>query len=358
MNLETSLTFDDVQIVPMYSEITSRSVCNVQTKLTKNFSIGSPLIAAPMDSVCDYDMVKILANLGCGAALHRFMPVSRSVQIISDLKRFLDANMRRFEMPTSPYISHPIIVSVGAVGEVERERAELSVEAGADIILIDVAHGDHIHVKKMMDYLNKLSNRSKFDVIAGNVATAEAALRLEDWGADALRVGIGGGSMCETRIRTGVGIPQLSAIAWVSQVTSVPVISDGGIRTPGDVAKALAIGADSVMIGSLFAGTDEAPGEVFVTGEWPFEKKYKMFRGSASASAKMIVKGEVTHVEGNAMMIPFKGSVSKIVKDIEDGIKSSMSYVGAKNLTEFRTLAKFIRITNAGLIEAHPHGLK
>jgi IMP dehydrogenase len=221
-----------------------------------------------------------------------------------------------------------------------------------------VAHGDHVHVQHALDWLNRLSNRGSFDVIAGNIATADAARRLEDWGADALRVGIGGGSMCETRVRTGIGIPQFSAICDVVEVANVPVISDGGIRYPGDVAKALGAGCDSVMIGSLFAGTDESPGDIFISGQWPHNKKMKMFRGSASATAKMAVNGNTEHVEGASRLVESKGSVKKVIRDIEQGVRSAMSYVGASNLSQFRQAAKFVKITNAGLIEAHPHGLR
>ncbi|MBW3545348.1 MAG: IMP dehydrogenase [Bacteroidetes bacterium] len=343
--MREALTFDDVFIVPGYSEVESRSTVNLEAQLTRNHRINVPLIAAPMDSVCDGGMAHELSRYGVAGALHRFCTVEENVEMLTE---YLWGNINDV----------PAIVSVGAVGVVEWERLERSVDTGAKIILVDVAHGDHVHVKRLMERVNKMSNRSQFDVILGNIATAEAAQRLEDWGADALRVGIGGGSMCTTRVRTGIGVPQITAIQNVCSVASVPVISDGGIRSSGDVAKALAAGADTVMIGSLLAGTDEAPGNFFVTGDWPNEKKFKVYRGSASMSIKLATKGTADNVEGTATLVPVKGPVANVVKTLCDGIRSSMSYVGAMDLTTFRQNAIFVQVTNAGLAEAHPHGLK
>jgi IMP dehydrogenase len=193
------------------------------------------------------------------------------------------------------------------------------------------------------------------DIIAGNIATADAANDLQEWGADALRVGIGGGSVCETRIRTGVGVPQLTAVDEISYITEIPIISDGGIRYPGDVVKALAAGADTVMVGSLLSGTDEAPGEMFVGGQWPNTKNFKMFRGSASATIKMEKNGHSNHVEGAAKMVEHKGSVIRVIDDIMDGVTSAMSYLGVSDIEEICEVAEFVKISNAGLHEAHPH---
>jgi IMP dehydrogenase len=348
LDLLETITFDDVQIRPEYSEIESRSVCSVKTQLTQRINLPTPLLAAPMDSVCGHAMMTALMDQGAAGCLHRFMDIDAQISILNEVRDF----RRRMR-----HLDAPLIASIGAVGDYQ-QRAEACVDAGADILLIDVAHGDHIHVKHALEWLNKLSYRSKFDVIAGNITEVGAAKRLEDWGADALRVGIGGGSMCETRIRTGVGVPQLTAIIQVASVASIPVIADGAIRYPGDVAKALAAGADTVMLGSLFAGTDEAPGDVFVTGQWPNEKATKVFRGSASASAKTDAGKMAEYIEGASHMVACKGSVWNVVRTILDGVRSSMSYVGARTLEEFRTKAHFIRVTGSGQTEAHPHGLK
>lgn len=379
MKIKEYLTFDDVQILPGYSEVESRSKVNTRAQLTRNFWIDVPLIGAPMDTVCGYEMTVALSELGAVGALHRFMSIETQEISVSKLrieqKAWVESSMifaRSDDMLTGYSMTEdqlvakaeeslkkiPRIATIGATGDFQK-RAERSLECGANILLIDVAHGDHIHVKRALEWLNKLPNRKDFDVIAGNVATLNAAVGMEIWGADAIRVGIGGGSMCETRIRTGVGVPQLQAIMDIADSDiSIPIISDGGIRYPGDVAKALAAGADTVMIGSLFAGTDEAPGEVFIAGQWPHTKTMKMFRGSASATAKMAVNGNTNHVEGASRMIESKGPVAAIVRDIMDGVKSSMSYVGAHTLDEFRAKAEFVRITGAGLTEAHPHGLR
>ena len=339
-----AVTYDDVQLIPRFSNIASRSDCKTNTKFTRNFSIETPLVAAPMDTICEAAMMLALAEAGAVGCLHRFMTIEDQVAQIKSITPFLDKSV-------------PVCASIG-VSNAEKDRALQLLDTGVNVLLIDVAHGHHANVGAMMAWLNALSNRSKFDVIAGNIATAAGAAQLQAWGADALRVGIGGGSMCETRIRTGVGIPQLTALDSVLEVAEVPVINDGGIRFPGDVAKALACGADSVMIGSLFAGTNETPGNYFVTGKWPNEKRMKVYRGSASESAKTSTGGVVSHVEGASRMVPTKGSVYKVIKDIMDGVTSSMSYLGAHTLQEFQAYAEFVQISNAGLIEAHPHGLE
>lgn len=355
MKIATALTFDDVFIQPNYSDIESRKHVSTRAQLTSNFTVEVPLISAPMDSVSSDKMVLALSSMRERAtgALHRFCSVEENVVMVKAVKKYADV-YPTFECFGGPVDPIPVIASVGAVGD--EERIEKVLEAGANILLVDVAHGDHIHVKNIMKFINNID--MTFDVILGNIATADAAMRLEDWGADALRVGIGGGSMCTTRIRTGVGIPQITALDEVCKVASVPVISDGGIRSSGDVAKALAAGADTVMIGSLLSGTDEAPGDMFVTGDWPKEKKFKVYRGSASMAIKAATTGKTENVEGTATLVPVKGGAQSVVTTIMEGVRSSMSYVGAKNLTEFKQKAKFVRVTNAGLTEAHPHGLQ
>jgi IMP dehydrogenase len=351
--MRQALTFDDVYIVPTYSEVTSRSSVDLHSVLTRNTRVLVPIISAPMDSVTGAEMAKELMSHGAAAALYRFCSTEEACEMVRSVAKFRIGDERKLA-----WTFVPVVASIGAVGDDEKDRAERLVDAGASVLLIDVAHGDHIHVKNMMEWINQQSWRSYVDVILGNIATADAAKRLEDWGADALRVGIGGGSMCTTRVRTGVGVPQFTAIYDVASVATVPVIGDGGIRSSGDVAKALAAGADTVMIGSLFAGTDEAPGEMFVTGEMPNEKKFKIYRGSASMTIKLARKGSADNVEGTATMVPLKGKVGSVVKVITDGVRSAMSYVGANNLTEFRINASFVNVTTAGLIEAQPHGLR
>jgi IMP dehydrogenase len=249
-----------------------------------------------------------------------------------------------------------ICAAVGANGDsIGRSRA--LIRAGVNVLVIDVAHGHHLNVKKTIEAIRSISEelKMKVDIVAGNIATAAAAEDLEEWGADSLRVGIGGGSVCETRIRTGVGVPQLTAVDNISAISGIPIISDGGIRYPGDVVKALAAGADTVMVGSLLAGTDEAPGDVFVSGQWPNTKNFKMFRGSASATIKMEKNGHTNHVEGASKMVEHKGSVIRVIDDIMDGVTSAMSYLGVSDIEQLCEVAEFVEISNAGLREAHPH---
>lgn len=350
-----ALTFDDVQIIPSYSEIRSREDVNLRTKLSRNYELEIPLIAAPMDTVVNVDVAHRLWRMGGIGIIHRFMSVEEQVNQIVHLSDKIQEDMETGKYGPYPYSN--IGAAIGANGDAI-DRAINLIEAGANIIVIDVAHGHHLHVKNTIQELLKLKIEYPFDIIAGSIATSDAALDLQDWGADALRVGVGGGSVCETRIRTGIGVPQLQSIIDIVRVANIPVISDGGIRYPGDVAKALAAGADTVMIGSLFAGTDEAPGEVFVSGQWPNNKKLKIYRGLASATTKLKYAGAASHVEGASKMIETRGPIDVMIDDLTDGVKSSMSYVGASTLQEFRAQSRFLRITLSGLAEAHPHLLK
>jgi IMP dehydrogenase/GMP reductase len=350
MKIKKALTFDDVNIIPKYSEVASRKNVFTKSSVSTNFELDIPLIAAPMDTVCGSDMAIELGGGGALGCIHRFCSIEQQAAMVRDTWQIL-----KFDGTEAPLVC----AAVGATGDYE-ERTLALIKAGARIIVIDVAHGDHEHVVVAIKKLKKMSavEGIKFDVVAGSIATAEAALRLIEAGADCLRVGVGGGSACETRIRTGIGVPQLQAVMDVADVSTVPIISDGGIRYPGDVAKALAAGADTVMIGGLFAGTDEAPGEIFISGQWPNNKRMKMYRGSASATAKLAVHGHAEHVEGASKLIEARGTVRTIVNDLMEGVRSSMSYVGAHNLVEFRRNAEFVRITTAGLNEAHPHMLR
>jgi IMP dehydrogenase len=251
-----------------------------------------------------------------------------------------------------------VSAAIGATGDY-KERAQELVNAGAIVLLIDVAHGNTKQVRDAITWC-KQNLPNYVDVIAGNVATYEGARNLAQWGADAIRVGIGNGSLCETRIRTGIGIPQVTALiesirAVEESGIDVPIIADGGIKMTGDVAKALSLGADSVMIGSLLAGTRESPGEIHRMGMWPNEQLFKKYRGSASAEVKQVHGLEEKNVEGNSKLIPYKGKVERIISDISDGVRSAMSYVDATTIEEFQAKSEHVLITQNGLIEAKPH---
>lgn len=239
------------------------------------------------------------------------------------------------------------MAAVGANGDFA-ERAAALVQAGANIILIDVAHGHHENVKDAIAKL-KTTLPKHIDVIAGNIASAKAAQDLEAWGADGLRIGVGGGSLCTTRVKTGFGVPNVTCLQSIVAVSSIPVMADGGVRTSGDIAKALALGANCVMLGSLIAGTKEAPGQMI---EKP-NGLYKRYRGAASLETKMVHGQERRNVVGESTVIPFKGGVKFVISGLLDGVRSALSYGGANNLKEFRP--EFVIVTNAGQAEAKPH---
>jgi IMP dehydrogenase len=253
------------------------------------------------------------------------------------------------------------VAAASTVGDKGFERSEALIDAGCDCIVIDTAHGHNADVGRAVERVKKLSN--EVQVIAGNVATADAARALVGSGADAIKVGIGPGSICTTRIVAGVGVPQLTAILEAaSAANGTPVIADGGIRTSGDMAKALAAGASSVMVGSLLAGTEEAPGEVFLYQGRRF-KSYRgmgsvgaMARGSADRYFQQDIKDHLKLVpEGIEGQVPFKGPVRDIVHQLVGGVKAAMGYTGSATIPELQKRARFVRITNAGLSESHVH---
>ena len=249
----------------------------------------------------------------------------------------------------------PLCAAVGITGDY-LERAKELVKNGCNVILIDVAHGHHKLVKKAVEEFKNEFGRN-IEIIGGCIATKEATKDLCEWGVDGLRVGVGNGSLCETRIRTGVGLPQVTAlfdVCYTADAYNVPVIADGGIRNVGDVCKGLGCGADTIMVGSLLSGTKESPGSIEKKGQWPNEQLFKKYRGSASLDSKLD-RGEEKNVEGNHKVIPYKGKVKRIIGDIEDGIRSSCSYVGASSLEEYRSLVEFVEVTKAGQVEAQPH---
>jgi IMP dehydrogenase len=255
------------------------------------------------------------------------------------------------------------VAAATTVGDTGFERSEALIDAGCDCIVIDTAHGHNIEVAAAVQRVKKLSN--SVQVVAGNIATADAARALIDAGADAIKVGIGPGSICTTRIVAGVGVPQLTAIisaATAARGSGVPVIADGGIRTSGDIAKALAAGASAVMVGSLLAGTAEAPGETFLYQGRTY-KSYRgmgsvgaMARGSADRYFQQDIRDHLKLVpEGIEGQVPFKGPVSDIVHQLVGGVKAALGYTGSTTIAELQQRAQFIRITNAGLSESHVH---
>jgi IMP dehydrogenase len=331
------LTYDDVQILPKYSEVTHRSDCSISTHVTKNWELRIPIVSSPMDTVTEFAMAQEMNELGGLGVIHRFMGIHEQADHVG-----------RVTLGVSS-------AAIGITGDFV-ERAQELVQSGCKILCMDVAHGHHKLVKEAMRRI-KNEVTGNFDLLVGNIATKEATRDVCNWGADGIRIGIGGGSLCSTRIQTGVGIPMVSSIrdcVSISDEYNVPCMADGGIRSSGDVCKGLGAGADCVMLGSLLSGTKETPGVITKQGIWPNEVLQKKYRGSASVESKMD-RGENKNVEGYSTTIPYKGKVKRIVQDIISGLRSSMSYVGANNIEEYQSKCEFVKVTNAGIIEAKPH---
>lgn len=336
------LTFDDVLLVPRHSEISSRRNTDLTSKITKNFSCELPIITANMDTVTGSNMACTMAELGGIGSLHRFATVEEQVQMVKEIQKHHQEKG----------IKTPIAASIG-VKEEGMKRGDALVDAGVQIITLDIAHGDSIMMMEVLEYMKK--NHPHVDIIAGNVATGEATTRLINAGADAVKCGIGPGSMCTTRIITGHGVPQLTAIALcVEQARKhgIPVIADGGVKNSGDMVKALCAGADSIMIGSLVSGTIETPGEL--------KGGKKLYRGMASKSAQVSWRGELPKgmaAEGEATFIPCKGPVADVINELSGGIRSGMTYLGAATLAEMSELALFMEMSSSGMSESRPHGV-
>jgi IMP dehydrogenase len=354
--MDYSLTYDDIQLVPQYSNIPSRTKINLNTLVSRRYGLINPIVASPMDTVCGLDMAFKIFLLGGVGCIHRFNSIEEQSKIVKELyhKIYGEGFGGPFEdwgvmldtwHSEIPHV--PIMAAIG-VSESDKQRAESLVESGCNILLIDVAHGHHENVRKMIEWC-KENLDDNVDIIAGNIATKEAAQDLESWGADGLRVGIGGGSLCTTRVKTGFGVPNVSCLEDVISVAKTPVMADGGIRSSGDISKALSLGASSVMLGSLIAGTDEAPGQIVETQKG----LYKRYRGSASLETKVANGQQTRNVEGESTTIPYKGGVKFIVNGLLDGVKSALSYGGASSLKEFRP--PYVVVTNSGINEAKPH---
>ncbi|MGZ3770270.1 MAG: guanosine monophosphate reductase [Bdellovibrio sp.] len=332
------LTFDDVLIIPARSDIRSRRDPHLTSKLTKNKSIATPIISANMDTVTEYDMALAMNALGATGILHRFMDIEEQA---SQAQRLKDAGVSL------------ISASVG-VGEEFKTRAKALIEVGVNIITIDIAHGHSVQMMETMKWLK--DKYPQVEIIAGNLATPDAARDLIEAGADAIKVGIGPGSMCTTRIITGCGVPQLTAIALCAEIADsygVPVIADGGVRTSGDMVKAFAAGASTVMLGSMLSGTIETPGEI--------KNGKKQYRGMASRSAQDSWRGGVPEgmaPEGESTQVSVKGHVKDVILEIAGGIRSGMSYVNASTIAELREKALFIEMSTNGVAESRAHGVK
>ena len=330
----TSMSFDDVLLVPRYSDIESRKVLTTSNKLG-SIGLGLPIISSPMDTVTETRMALAVDNHGGLGIVHRYNSIDEQATIVKELSASICKN---------------IGAAVGVTGDF-LERAQELVGCGANIICIDVAHGHHSMTKAALHAL-KLTLGQPVHLMAGNVATGKGACDLAEWGADSVRVGVGGGSICSTRLVSGHGVPTFqSVIDCVDAGCPVPIIADGGMKTSGDIVKALAAGADFVMLGSMLAGTDQAPGQVFDNGN----KKYKVYRGMASSEAQVSWRGKTSTPEGISTTIPYKGDVNTILADLKGGIQSGMSYSGARTINDLQAKARFVQQTTAGQAESFTH---
>ena len=343
--MRQALTYDDIQLIPNHSEVKTRQDINLSVPVSRNWSIDIPIVGSCMDTVTEYEMAATLMEMGGVGCLHRFMSIEDQVQQVRKLDAYINSD------PTLQHL--PIMAAVGVVGDY-LDRAVALEEVGCNIILVDVAHGHHSNMENAIKELKANLEDNVTDIIAGNIATAAAADDLIAWGADGLRVGIGGGSLCTTRVKTGFGVPNVTSIEDVFEISDsagVPIMADGGIKSSGDIAKALAVGADCVMVGSLLAGTKESPGAIIETPAGLF----KRYRGSASLETKVTHGQKERNVEGESTTIPFKGGVKFIINGLTDGIRSAFSYAGSDNALDYFVNTDYNIVTNAGLSEAKPH---
>lgn len=366
-SLPQYLTYDDVLLLPAYSEF-SRADIDISTKVSRNISIKAPFVSAPMDTVTESALAIALAELGGFGIVHRNLSIEDQV---TEVKKVLEKKLS-------------VGAAIGASSGFE-ERAQALVSAGVTLLCVDSAHG---HSKPIVDAVKYLKQKyPTLDVMAGNIATYDGAKALIDAGADSLRVGMGPGAICTTRIISGMGVPQLTALAETVRAakgTGVPVVADGGIKYSGDMVKALAVGASTVMMGRIFASCEESPGDkvALPPEQVPArfkdilkEKKdsyiFKTYRGMGSVGAMekgaqiksedefhgKNYKDRVLVAEGVEGLVPVSGTVKDITDQAIGGIKSGMYYVGCKTVAELWEKTKFIQITQASLTESHPHSL-
>ena len=346
--IKEALTFDDVTLAPKYSEILPTEV-DTTVKLTNNLKLKIPLLSSAMDTVTESRMAIAIAKAGGIGVIHRNLNIKKQITEIKKVKK------------------HKLIVgaAVGA-GFHEFKRAKEIIKEGVDLIVVDTAHGHTKKVSEIIKYIKKIKNKN-IALCAGNIATPEAAKFLIKLGVDIIKIGIGPGSICTTRLVAGIGVPQLSAILSVRKGLknkNVKIISDGGIKYSGDLAKAFAAGADAVMIGSLFAGTNETPGRLIKKNG----KLFKSFRGMGSVGAmnkgsadryfqikqKDISKYVPEGVEG---FVKYKGDVGSIIFKLIGGLRSSMGYLGSKDIFKLRNKPNFVKITKAGFYESMVHNV-
>ena len=337
MKIPQALCFDDVLLVPQYSDIKSRkSDVEIESWLGK-ISLRIPIISSPMDTVTEFDMSLAMDKAGGLGIIHRYNTVDEQAGLVSATRLSGASNVG---------------AAVGVTGDY-LDRASSVADAGATMICVDVAHGHHLMLKRTVQTLRRELG-DDVHIMAGNIATKEGYEALVEWGVDSVRVGIGGGSICSTRVQTGHGIPTLQSIidcASSQYAGEFPIIADGGIRNSGDIVKALGAGADFVMLGSLLAGCDETPGRVVLQDG----HKFKSYRGMASLEAQVDWRGHASSLEGVSTLVDTRGPVSLTLDNLCSGIRSGLSYSGAHDIFELQAKASFVRQTGSGAVESSAH---
>ena len=348
VTIKEALTFDDVLLLPQYSKVLP-SDTDISINLAKKLKLKVPFLSSAMDTVTESKMAMAIAESGGIGVIHRNLSIKRQTNEIIKVKK-----------------KRLLVGAAVGTNKEDIQRAKSLIGNGCNLIVIDTAHG---HSEKVLKTLSKLKKIDKtVPICVGNIATGAAAKKLYDSGADIIKVGIGPGSICTTRMVAGIGVPQISAIMEVKKALKnkkIKIISDGGIKFSGDIAKALAAGADAIMMGSIFAGTEESPGKKYKIAGKIF-KQYRgmgsigaMSSGSANRYFQKNFKDRSKYVpEGVEGRVEFKGNVSKIIYQLKGGLRSSMGYIGAQNLNQISKNAKFIKITKAGFYESMVHSVE
>lgn len=363
--VKKGLTFDDVLLIPAESHVLPNEV-DLSVKLADNIKLNLPFISAGMDTVTESSMAIAMALQGGMGVIHKNMSIVAQAGEVATVKGvMLSGNFTRAAVDEENKLL--VAAAVGVTSDTF-QRAQALLEAGANAIVIDTAHGHSAGVLRKIKEIRE--HFPKATLIAGNVATAEGTKALFDSGVDIVKVGIGPGSICTTRIIAGVGVPQITAIydaASVAREYGKTIIADGGIKYSGDIVKAIAAGGNAVMLGSMFAGTTETPGQIITDGD----KKYKVYRGMGSigamaqshGSSDRYFQGGVNEAnklvpEGIEARVEYKGDVSDTIFQLIGGLRSGMGYVGARNIDELINKAQFVQMTNSGLRESHPHDVQ
>lgn len=355
-----ALTFDDVLLVPQYSEITP-DMADISTKLTNTFKMNVPFLSAAMDTVSEHKLVTALALAGGLGVIHKNMSIADQAKEVEMVKNYEFDNEKYKRALVDKKGRLCVGAAIGVTADM-MNRVHALMDAGVDVFVLDSAHGDS---KNIINAIKNLRlEYPNMELIAGNVATYEGALDLMKAGASAVKVGMGPGSICTTRIIAGIGVPQLQAVmdcARASKEMNVPIIADGGIKYSGDVVKALAAGANTVMLGGLFATCEEAPGDIYESNG----KKYRTYRGMGSIEA--MAKGSTDRyfqtghkkfvAEGVQGIVEVKTTVEELVFQLVGGLKAGMGYCGSKDIPTLQEKGTFIKITNNALLESHPHDI-